>query len=115
MGYSDSVHTCAPTARPPTIAAVFYAPLAFEVLLFVLTLLHAWNDYRAERGSVVPLLRVMYRGTSSPPSIRNIQLTHIEDGALLFVVMAAVRIWNMFIVSQLSNNGAKNVAQPSAP
>jgi len=62
MVYSDDVHTCAPTTRAPTISGVFYAPLAFEALLFGLTLLHAWNDYRAERGSVVPLLRVMYRG-----------------------------------------------------
>lgn len=79
--YVPAFGICATTGRAPTIAGIFYAPFGFELLLFTLTLWHAWKDYRSQsESSTIPLLRVLYR-----------------DGVLLFVVMAAVRLWNILI------------------
>lgn len=79
--YSDYIGLCITTGRSPTLSGVFYAPLGYEIILFGLTIYHAWKDYRAQsRTSDTPLLKVMYR-----------------DGVLLFCVMVAARIWNIII------------------
>ncbi|CAG8750003.1 3714_t:CDS:2, partial [Acaulospora colombiana] len=61
--YSDYVGLCITTGRSPTLSGVFYAPLGYEIILFGLTIYHAWKDYRTQsRVSDTPLLKVMYRG-----------------------------------------------------
>lgn len=63
--YEPLFGICATTGRAPTIAGIFYAPFGFELLLFGLTLWHAWTDYRSQsEASTIPLLRVLYRGMS---------------------------------------------------
>jgi hypothetical protein len=60
--YSDILGICATASRPKTLAAVFYAPLVFDLSLFFLTIYHMRKDYRSQLDYVLPLLKVMYRG-----------------------------------------------------
>jgi hypothetical protein len=63
LEYVGIAGICAATSRAKTLAAVFYAPLGFDLLLCSLTIYHGWKDYRSQSGaSAVPLFRVMYRG-----------------------------------------------------
>lgn len=83
--YLTMVHVCVPLERPVALQAVFEAPLAYEVVLFGLTVWRAWGDWRTQRKGPVrmrtaPLLKIMYR-----------------DGVFYFFVMVAVRVWNIYI------------------
>ncbi|KIM30238.1 hypothetical protein M408DRAFT_22261 [Serendipita vermifera MAFF 305830] len=83
--YLTMVHVCVPLERPVALQAVFEAPLAYEVVLFGLTVWRAWGDWRTQRNGPVrmrtaPLLKIMYR-----------------DGVFYFFVMVAVRVWNIYI------------------
>lgn len=85
--YSDIVHTCAVSVSSTTLSAVFYAPAAFELFLFSLTAYSVLKDARLVMavgvgGSSTPFLTVFYR-----------------DGILAFLVMAGLRVWNIWIVS----------------
>jgi hypothetical protein len=89
---------CIATGRSPTLSGVFYAPLGYEIILFGLTVYHAWKDYRAEKKvSNTPLLKVMYRGSFFPLPFHADSYLPL-DGVLLFCVMVAARIWNIIIV-----------------
>lgn len=83
--YSDIVHTCAVSVSSTTLSAVFYAPAAFELFLFSLTAYSVLKDARLVMavgvgGSSTPFLTVFYR-----------------DGILAFLVMAGLRVWNIWI------------------
>jgi hypothetical protein len=67
--YLPSINVCVPLGLPSSLQGVFEAPLILEVLLFGLTMWHAWKDYLGLRESrchvkTAPLLAVMYRGKS---------------------------------------------------
>ena len=86
--YSDVVHTCAVSVSSKTLSAVFYAPAAFELFLFSLT---AWSVLADAR-----ILITAGVGVSSTPFLT----VFYRDGILAFLVMAGLRVWNIWIVSR---------------
>jgi len=84
LEYSEISGICATASRAKTLAAVFYAPLGFDLLLCSLTIYHAWNDYQEHHtqlgSAVLPLFRLMYR-----------------DGTTFSAIMVVIRVWNIFI------------------
>ncbi|KAG8797296.1 hypothetical protein FRB91_011973 [Serendipita sp. 411] len=78
--YIPAVKSCAATGHSPTMAAIFYAPAAFESFVFGMTAYSAIKDSRVITGQSAPFLVVLYR-----------------DGLVCFVVMIALRIWNCWI------------------
>lgn len=81
--YLPSFNLCVALGRPPSLQAVFEAPLVMETLIFALTVWHAWKDYRSQesnRVQMMPLMKIMYR-----------------DGVFYFCVMVAIRVWNIWV------------------
>ncbi|KAG8806382.1 hypothetical protein FRC17_005054 [Serendipita sp. 399] len=78
--YSIPVKSCATDAHSATMAAIFYAPAAFEAFVFAMTVYSAAKDSKVISGSAAPFLTVLYR-----------------DGMICFFVMVALRIWNCWI------------------
>ncbi|KAG8808238.1 hypothetical protein FRC18_005141 [Serendipita sp. 400] len=78
--YAAPVKSCAADAHSPTMAAIFYAPAAFETFVFFMTVYSAARDSKVITGSSAPFLTVLYR-----------------DGLICFVVMIGLRIWNCWI------------------
>jgi hypothetical protein len=60
--YSETLGICATASRPKTLAAVFYAPLIFDLSLFCLTIYHMRKERLSQLDHVLPLLKVLYRG-----------------------------------------------------
>jgi hypothetical protein len=81
------------------IAAIFYAPFLFELFLVGLTAFRAWEHYRLHPDrSNTALFYVLYRGECSYAFLLA-TLIHFIDGAIFFFVIAAFRLWNIWIVS----------------
>ncbi|KAG8775730.1 hypothetical protein FRC15_000360 [Serendipita sp. 397] len=78
--YSEVVKSCQATAHSRTMAAVFYAPAAFETFVFGMTAYSAMKDARIITGNSAPFLIVLYR-----------------DELICFLVMIGLRVWNCWI------------------
>lgn len=79
--YSQEVRSCTAVWASKPVAAIFYAPMAFETFLFSLTVWSAWRDTKGMLGSSsTPFLIVFYR-----------------DGAAFFLVVTGLRAWNIWI------------------
>ncbi|KAG8823995.1 hypothetical protein FRC17_009203 [Serendipita sp. 399] len=79
--YADAVKSCAAGAQSVhSMAAVFYAPAAFEAFVFSMTAYSAVIDSKVITGTSAPFLIVLYR-----------------DGMIAFLVMVGLRIWNCWI------------------
>ncbi|KAG8812157.1 hypothetical protein FRC17_002167, partial [Serendipita sp. 399] len=79
--YADAVKSCAAGAQSVhSMAAVFYAPAAFEAFVFSMTAYSAVIDSKVITGASAPFLIVLYR-----------------DGMIAFLVMVGLRIWNCWI------------------
>lgn len=103
MHYSVELGICVSSTRSATMPGIFYAPFAFEALVFSLTVYRAWQDARLMPNlSSAPFLVVLYRGESSP-SVASVLFptNHEIDGCILFFVMVVVRLWNIWIVSPI--------------
>ncbi|KAG8799849.1 hypothetical protein FRC17_007025, partial [Serendipita sp. 399] len=78
--YIDALKTCATEGHSPTMAAIFYAPAAFETFVFGMTAYSALKDSKVITGRSAPFLTILYR-----------------DGLICFIVMIALRVWNCWI------------------
>ncbi|KAG8823996.1 hypothetical protein FRC17_009204, partial [Serendipita sp. 399] len=78
--YVAAVKTCATEAHSSTMAAIFYAPAAFESFVFGMTAYSAVRTSKVINGRSAPFLTVLYR-----------------DGLICFLVMIGLRIWNCWI------------------
>jgi len=77
------VNLCGALYAAPTFPAMFYAPAAYEAFLFATTAYKAYQDASIfSRGVTAPFLIVLYR-----------------DGMVCFLIMFAVRAWNIWIYS----------------
>lgn len=64
--YVPLIGLCVPSGRVPNLQGVFEAPLAFDVLLFILTAFKAWTNWRRQVNvASTPLLIIIYRGMES--------------------------------------------------
>ncbi|KAH7334329.1 hypothetical protein B0J17DRAFT_720738 [Rhizoctonia solani] len=86
LAYSPLAGICAVSEKPVTLQAVWAAPLAFEILIFAMTL-HKCLEHAKTQQLQVPLLRTLYR-----------------DGFLYFFVIVVMRILNLalWIVAPVS-------------
>ncbi|KIM20829.1 hypothetical protein M408DRAFT_123015 [Serendipita vermifera MAFF 305830] len=79
--YSDKLHVCGSLGKTQLMPAIWYSPAAFEIFVFSMTAYRAWQDASLiSSPSKTPFLTMVYR-----------------DGMISFVVMAGMRIWNIWI------------------
>ncbi|KIM20466.1 hypothetical protein M408DRAFT_307708 [Serendipita vermifera MAFF 305830] len=79
--YSDKLHVCGSLGKTQLMPAIWYSPAAFETLVFSMTAYRVWQDASLiSSPSKTPFLTMLYR-----------------DGMISFVVMAGMRIWNIWI------------------
>jgi len=63
ISYFAEIKACGALQTAPTFPAVFYAPAAYELLIFALTAHRAYRDASLITGShAAPILIVLYRG-----------------------------------------------------
>ncbi|KAG8812713.1 hypothetical protein FRC17_001886, partial [Serendipita sp. 399] len=86
--YSELVKGCQATVHLSSIAAVFYAPAAFETFVFGMTVYSAIQDSQFITGAFAPFLVMLYR-----------------DGFIFFLVMIGLRVWNCWIYMTQPSSG----------
>jgi len=81
LTYNPTIGICATLEKTVFTPAIFYSPLAFEGLVLFFTMAQAYKDANFIISPVsTPFLTVLYR-----------------DGMICFVVMLAMRSWNIWI------------------
>lgn len=81
VDYFPQIKACGALEASPTFPAMFYAPAAYELLIFALTAHQAYKDASViTDSSSAPFLIVLYR-----------------DGLVCFLVMLALRSWNIWL------------------